>query len=115
MKTGVTSSKVTPEQFVWGRTSGGERASTANLPTWVAQADRVRGVVVDLRAGKSRASTSRGAIRRCPCCQSIIYSRRHRLCGVCCQPLPPECLFAPTDSVRVESLIDRERQQHRQW
>jgi hypothetical protein len=52
---------------------------------------------------------------RCPCCQSIIYSRRHKLCGVCNRPLPAELLFSETEARRIAALLRREKQRHRQW
>jgi hypothetical protein len=58
-----------------------------------------------------------GAIKpaRCPECQSVIYSRRHRLCGVCNQPLPDHLLFSVMEARRVEDLLRTERSRHRQW
>jgi hypothetical protein len=52
---------------------------------------------------------------RCPQCRSIIYSRRHRLCGVCNQPLPEHLLFSIVEAQRVEQLLRVERDRHRQW
>jgi len=52
---------------------------------------------------------------RCPSCHSIIYSRRHALCGVCSQPLPGEFLFSIPEARRIEQLMETERVQHRQW
>ena len=52
---------------------------------------------------------------RCPSCGSVVYSRRHRLCGACSQPLPEEFLFSATESRRIESLMEAERRRHREW
>jgi len=52
---------------------------------------------------------------RCPCCHSIIYSRRHRLCGACGEPLPDECLFPVPEALRIEALLSTEKQKHRRW
>ena len=52
---------------------------------------------------------------RCPECRSVIYSRRHRLCGVCNQPLPDHLLFSVVEARRVEDLLRAERNRHRQW
>src|SRR3954467_5212130 len=52
---------------------------------------------------------------RCPECHSIIYSRRHRLCGVCNQPLPESLLFTPRESQRISQLLHFERVRHRHW
>ena len=51
----------------------------------------------------------------CPACDSIIYSRRHRLCGVCGQALPADCRFTAIEAERVEVLLRTERQRHRAW
>jgi hypothetical protein len=52
---------------------------------------------------------------RCPECDSIIYSRRHKLCGVCAQPLPEEVLFNVVEARRIEGLLSAERERHRRW
>jgi predicted nucleic acid-binding Zn ribbon protein len=53
--------------------------------------------------------------RCCPACDSIVYSRRHKLCGVCGQVLPEDCLFTATEAESVEMLLRTERQRHRAW
>ena len=53
--------------------------------------------------------------RYCPSCDSIVYSRRHRRCGVCGQLLPEECLFTAVEAQNVELLLRIERQRHRAW
>lgn len=55
------------------------------------------------------------ADRRCPHCDSVIYSRRHKLCGVCAEPLPEECLFSNEQAQSVRSLVQEERDRHRVW
>jgi len=52
---------------------------------------------------------------RCPQCRSIVYSRRHRLCGVCGEELPEQLLFSVVEAARVERLLAYERSQHRKW
>ena len=52
---------------------------------------------------------------RCPECDAVVYSRRHRLCGVCNQPLPDHLLFNVMEAARIEQLLQRERLRHRQW
>jgi hypothetical protein len=52
---------------------------------------------------------------RCPHCDSIIYSRRNRLCGVCSQALPEEFLFTPREARRVEQILRIEQLRHKQW
>jgi len=53
--------------------------------------------------------------RHCPSCDSIVYSRRHSLCGVCGHALPEDCRFTATEAVRVEMLLRTERERHRAW
>ena len=53
--------------------------------------------------------------RHCPSCDSIVYSGRHRLCGLCGQVLPADCLFTATEAQNVEMLLRTERQRHRAW
>src|SRR2546430_15563462 len=53
--------------------------------------------------------------RHCPSCDSIVYSRRHRLCGVCGQVLPEDCRFTATEAENVEMLFRTEQQRHRAW
>ncbi len=53
--------------------------------------------------------------KRCPGCHSIIYSRRHKLCGVCSQPLPGELLFTAAEAAQVEHLLRSEQARHRKW
>ena|SRR5947207_10171979 len=53
--------------------------------------------------------------RHCPSCDSIVYSRRHKLCGVCGQVLPEDCLFTTAEAENVEMLLRTERQRHRAW
>src|SRR5437016_10371409 len=48
--------------------------------------------------------------RHCPSCHSIVYSRRHKLCGVCGQVLPEDCRFTATEAESVEMLLRAERQ-----
>jgi hypothetical protein len=55
------------------------------------------------------------AERRCPHCNSVVYSRRHKLCGVCAEPLPDACLFSEAQAQNVRSLVDEERARHRVW
>jgi len=53
--------------------------------------------------------------RHCPSCDSIVYSRRHSLCGVCGHALPEDCRFTAPEAARVEMLLRTERQRHRAW
>ena len=53
--------------------------------------------------------------RHCPLCDSIVYSRRHRLCGVCGEVLPEDCLFTATEAESVEMVLRAERRRYRAW
>jgi predicted nucleic acid-binding Zn ribbon protein len=53
--------------------------------------------------------------RYCPSCDSIVYSRRHTLCGVCGHALPEDCRFTAPEAESVEMLLRAERQRHRTW
>jgi hypothetical protein len=52
---------------------------------------------------------------RCPHCNSIIYSRRHKLCGVCNEHLPESCLFDDLQARNVEETMQEDRRKHRAW
>src|SRR2546426_2017778 len=51
----------------------------------------------------------------CPSCDSIVYTRRHRLCGACGEVLPEDCLFTVGEAQNVAMLLRTERQRHRAW
>jgi hypothetical protein len=68
-----------------------------------------------LQAPLVREIAPAGNSRRCPSCHSIVYSRRHRLCGVCSLPLPEDFLFSIPEARRIEKLLESERQRHRKW
>jgi len=53
--------------------------------------------------------------RRCPSCDSLVYSRRHKQCGSCGEPLPASCLFSADEANRVDALLKTERERHREW
>jgi hypothetical protein len=53
--------------------------------------------------------------RRCPACNSLVYSRRHKLCGLCGEALPPACIFSDAEAHSIEMRLNEERQRHRQW
>src|SRR5262245_5963679 len=52
---------------------------------------------------------------RCPSCDSIIYCRRHRWCGVCGQVLPDDCRFTASEAQDVVAIVEVERQAHKAW
>lgn len=52
---------------------------------------------------------------RCPECHAILYSRRHRLCGVCGRAVPVELLFSAEEAARIHHLLTTEREKHRAW
>lgn len=55
------------------------------------------------------------ASHRCPCCDSPVYSRRLKVCGVCGNELPREVLFTLDETERVDALLKAERERHRRW
>ena len=55
------------------------------------------------------------AERRCPSCDSLVYSRRHKPCGSCGKTLPSNCLFSADEAERVDVILKTERERHRQW
>jgi hypothetical protein len=76
--------------------------------TWLRPGRPHGWALIDRRAGS-------GTPQHCPECDSIIYSRRHRLCGRCGQELPKERLFSRSEAARVEAVFSQDRQRHRQW
>jgi hypothetical protein len=52
---------------------------------------------------------------RCPSCDSILYTRRHRKCAVCEEDLPEELLFTEAEAARIRTLLISEQQKHRDW
>ena len=62
----------------------------------------------------SSTGSGRGA-SRCPHCESIIYSRRSTVCGVCNATLPQELLFSSAEAERIVRLLRHERQRHKRW
>lgn len=43
---------------------------------------------------------------KCPDCGSVIYSRKHVLCGVCGKRLPDSLLFTPEDRAMVDQQME---------
>lgn len=82
----------------------------APQPTWIAWS-RIESAGAHL----VREIAPAPVVHRCPSCRSIVYSRRHRLCGVCSQPLPESFLFPVSEARRITQLLEAERQQHRRW
>jgi hypothetical protein len=52
---------------------------------------------------------------KCPSCDSIVYSRKTRFCGVCGENLPKEFLFTSHETRKLQNLLQIEKQKHRQW
>ena len=53
--------------------------------------------------------------RRCPACNSIVYSRRHSRCGVCEQVLPESFRFTGEEAEKIDTLLRTERKRNRAW
>lgn len=52
---------------------------------------------------------------RCPDCDSPVYSRRLKVCGVCGNELPREIRLTLDEAERVDQLLKAERERHRRW
>ena len=52
---------------------------------------------------------------RCPHCDSIVYSRKNKLCGVCSRQLPDSFLFSEAEATRVARILAIEKERHRKW
>lgn len=63
----------------------------------------------------SRPLTTAASPSHCPHCESIIYSRKAKLCGVCSLPIPEEIRFGQTETKRIQTLLEIERHKHRRW
>jgi predicted nucleic acid-binding Zn ribbon protein len=93
-----------------------EIMSAATLSIRWTDCDRIQALPLVLGGQNSFSSIgARPRERHCPSCDSIVYSRRHRLCGVCGHVLPEDCLFTATEAESVEMLLRIERQRHRAW
>lgn len=42
----------------------------------------------------------------CPVCQREVYSRRRKTCGYCGADLPPEAVFSPEESSKIDQAIE---------
>ena len=74
-----------------------------------------RGKLTGNQSFLTRHISSPNSALRCPHCDSIIYSRRNKLCGVCSQTLPAEYLFTPREARRVEQILRIEQRRHKDW
>ncbi len=52
---------------------------------------------------------------RCPKCDSLIYSRKHKLCGKCGSVLPPELLFSEDHIKKLNQQMTDERKRAREF
>ena len=52
---------------------------------------------------------------RCPHCQSPIYSRKLKICGVCEQPLPPELLFSDEQVKKLKEETAKEEKRAKEF
>ncbi|MEI7809843.1 MAG: hypothetical protein WCJ07_15300 [Verrucomicrobiota bacterium] len=51
---------------------------------------------------------------KCPKCGSVIYSRRHSICGRCGEKLPESLMFDLITSKKVEDLIAQDKKR-KEW
>jgi predicted nucleic acid-binding Zn ribbon protein len=52
---------------------------------------------------------------KCPHCQSIIYSRRHKVCGTCGVALPKDLLLTPAQIQKLDKERAREKKRSREF
>jgi len=52
---------------------------------------------------------------RRPHCQSPIYSRKNKICGVCEQPLPPELLFSAEQIKSLKEEMENEERRGKEF
>src|SRR6185503_3625129 len=62
----------------------------------------------------SRTGT-RPSPTQCPACGSIVYSKRHKLCGVCGRELPEACRFSESTATTIETILRTEKERYRAW
>jgi hypothetical protein len=48
---------------------------------------------------------------RCPHCQSPIYSRKHKICGVCEKPLPENVLLSKAQIQLLKDQLAKEEKE----
>ena len=52
---------------------------------------------------------------RCPNCQSPIYSRKNKICGVCEKPLPKELLFSEAEIASLKRQMEQEEKRAKEF
>jgi hypothetical protein len=52
---------------------------------------------------------------KCPHCQSIIYSRRHKVCGKCGSALPENLVLTPAQIQKLDKERAREKKRSREF
>ena len=52
---------------------------------------------------------------RCPYCQSPIYSRKNKICGVCEKPLPKELLMNDAEITFWKTEMDQEEKRAKEF
>ena len=51
---------------------------------------------------------------KCPKCGSLIYSRRHPVCGRCGEKLPESLMFSPVVRKKVDEIVEQDRKRE-EW
>ena len=121
MKTRIGTEQAGTNNFPWH--SNSVAPSLAITPDWWNQSARLEALTSErafpespqASAELNQASTEPRPRNFCPTCGAIIYSRRHPLCGVCAQPLPPEARFSESEAMRLQLVVNIERERHRRW
>ena len=52
---------------------------------------------------------------RCPYCHAPIYSRSHKICGVCEKPLPPELLWSGAQVAELKKETEEEEKREKEF
>ena len=63
----------------------------------------------------TRQISSAPTALKCPRCESVIYSRSNRLCGLCGEALPEGLLFSAAESRRIKNILNSEKRRHKGW
>ncbi len=72
-------------------------------------------VTINQREDLFRRGGTRQGPTLCPSCRSIVYSKRHKLCGVCGRELPAACRFSADTALAIETMMRTEKERYRTW
>ena len=52
---------------------------------------------------------------RCPHCNSPVYSRKTKICGVCEKPLPKDLLFSDQEVANLKKQMEQEEKRAKEF